>query len=153
MRADDQTQAEVTALLDRVTKAFADRDIESFLACFAADPDVAMIGTGADERGVGPDQIGALIKRSWSQSDEASFRLVRTSISAAGHAAWVDADAIVNAVVGGRDFTENLRFTIVLEKRPEGWLIVQSHDSLPAAGQAKAEAWATGGHRSRPLRR
>lgn len=143
VRADEETQAEVKALLDRVAKAFADRDIDGFLACFAPDPDVVMIGTGADERGVGSDQIGTLIRRAWSQSDTASFRLVRTSISSAGRVAWVDADAIVNAVMGGRDFTENLRFTFVLEKRPGGWMIVQSHDSLPAAGQGKGEAWAT----------
>jgi hypothetical protein len=66
VRADEKRQTEVRALLDRVAKAFADRGIESFVACLVLDPDVAMIGTGTDGRGVGSDQIGALIQRAWS---------------------------------------------------------------------------------------
>ena len=144
MRADERTEVEVKAALDAVAKAFEDRDIDGFLACFSPDPDVIMIGTGGDEKGIGSEQIGALIKRSWSQSRAASLKLGWTSISAAGPVAWVAADARVRAEVGGREFVEDLRFTFVLEKRGDRWLIAQSHDSLPAAGQAEGEAWATG---------
>jgi uncharacterized protein (TIGR02246 family) len=144
MMADEETQTEVRALLDRVAKTFGDRDIDGFLACFAPDPDVVMIGTGADETGTGTEEIGELIKRAWSQSESASLRFGRTLISAAGSVAWITADASVKAQVGGRDLAEDLRFTIVLEKRADTWLIVQTHDSLPAAGQAQGQAWATG---------
>ncbi len=143
MKADAKKAREVLDTIDGVAKAFEERDMNRFLASFAPDPDVVMIGTGEDEKCIGRDEIKAAIERAWSQSDSASFKLGWTSISASGSVAWVSADAAVHAKVGQRELVEDLRFTFVFEKRGDRWLIVQSHDSLPAATQDEGQAWPT----------
>ena len=49
MKADAQTEAAVMAVLEQFKQAYAQRDLERLLALFAQEPDVVVIGTGADE--------------------------------------------------------------------------------------------------------
>jgi len=57
--------------------------------------------------------------------------------------AWVAADVMLRVKTSGREISEPLRLTVVLEQRGDSWLVVQWHDSLPAAGQKEGEAFAT----------
>ena len=144
MKADPETEAAVMAVMKQLLNAFSKRDLDSGLALFAPDPDVVFIGTGEDEKCIGLAEIRAEFERAFSQSEAANIELGWYSVSQAGQVAWLAADAYVKATVGGQEVSFPVRFTTVFEQREGRWLVVQSHDSVPAAGQQEGESWPTG---------
>ena len=144
MRADTKTEAEVMEVMNQVKEAFNKRDLDSIPVLFAPDPDVVFYGTGADEKGIGQAGIKAEWERGFAQSEEASIQLGWYSVSAAGSVAWVASDCTIRAKVSGQEISFPIRFTTVLEQRNGRWLVVQSHASMPAAGQKEGESWPTG---------
>ncbi len=137
MKADAMTEAAVKAVLDQVAEGYATRNLDTLRAAFAPDPDVVMYGTGADEKRIGLEAIQAQAERDWSQAEATSIAYGWTIVSAAGSVAWVATDAAFNLKAGGQEMTLPARMTFVLERRGDRWLIVQTHVSLPAAGQAE----------------
>jgi uncharacterized protein (TIGR02246 family) len=140
MKADSKTEAEVRAVLTRLTDSYEKRDVEGLMACFAPDPEAVMYGTGADEKRVGPAEIRMQAQRDWDQTEAISMTFNGTSISAAGPVAWAAADGVFRIRAGGQAFAMPARGTFVLEKRDGRWLIVHSHFSTPAAGQAAGDS-------------
>ena len=143
MKADAKTETEVMNVVKHCFDAFVKRDLNGFLSFFAPDPDVVLIGTGRDEKCIGLAEIKAFFERAFAQFEDASAKFGWYSISVAGSLAWVAADVILRVKTGGREISEPLRLTVVLEWRGNRWLIIQWHDSLPAAGQKQGQAFAT----------
>jgi len=143
MKADSKTEAAVMTIMNQFAEAFTKRDLDAALALFAPDPDVVLIGTGGDEKRIGLAEIKALFERDFVQFEDASFKIGWHSVSAAGSVAWVVADLVIRANTGGREISLQARETAVLERRGDRWLIIQSHASLPAAGQKEGEAFPT----------
>jgi uncharacterized protein (TIGR02246 family) len=143
MRADPKTEAEVVNIVKQGLEAFTKRDLDAVLAFFAPDPDVIVIGTGGDEKGVGLGEIRKILGRAFAQFEEASFKFGWHSVSAADSVALLAADVTLYVKTGDRQITEQIRLTVVLEQRGGRWLIIQWHDSLPAAGQKEGQAFAT----------
>jgi ketosteroid isomerase-like protein len=141
MKADPKTETAVTSIMNQFAEAFGKRDLGASLALLAPDPDVVFIGTGGDEKRVGLADIEVLFQRDFAQFEDASLKLVRPSVSAAGSVAWVVADLILRAKTGGWEISLQARSNAVLEDRRDRWLIVQLHASLPAAGQTEGEAF------------
>ncbi|MBI1885455.1 MAG: nuclear transport factor 2 family protein [Chloroflexi bacterium] len=141
MKADSKTEAEVMAVLNKMSEAYASRDGEGVLSVFAPDSDVVMYGTGADEKRIGREEIRGQVQRDWAQSEAATLEWGWHSVSAAGPVAWAAADATFNVKAGGQAMTLPGRMTAVLEKRGDRWLILQGHVSLPAAEQAEGESF------------
>lgn len=135
MKADATTYAAVKSTLDNWGDSYIKRDIKRMLACIAPDLDVVMYGTGADEKRIGLNAIQAQAERDWAQTDAAAFRLADLMISSAGSVAWAAADATFHVEMGGQAMDFPARFTSVLEKRGDQWLVMQAHFSLPASGQ------------------
>ena len=144
MKADGKTEAEVMDVIKQCFEAFNKQDLNACLAFFAPDPDVVAIGTGGDEKCIGLAEIKAIFERAFAQFEDASVEFGWHSVSAAGSVAWVAVDVTLRVKTGGREISEPLRLTVVLEQREDKWLVVQWHDSLPAAGQKEGEAWPTG---------
>lgn len=141
MQADSQTATAVKGVLDKIAQAYASRDLDLLRSAVAPDPDVLMYGTGADEKRVGWAEIKLQAQRDWSQTDSAEVRYGWMSISAAGNVAWAATDATFELSAGGEVMSLPARITVVLEKRGDQWLMVQSHFSFPAAGQEEGEAF------------
>jgi len=141
MKADPMTAAAVRTALDKIARAYAVRDLGLLRSAVAPDPDVIMYGTGADEKRVGLAEIELQAQRDWSQTDNAAVKYGWMSISTAGNVAWVATDATFELGVDGQELSFPARITYVLEKRNDQWLMVQSHFSFPAAGQAAGEAF------------
>ncbi|MFA5354995.1 MAG: nuclear transport factor 2 family protein [Thermodesulfovibrionales bacterium] len=141
MKADARTEGEIMAMLRDFTDAYEKRDMERLLSCFAPDPDVMIIGTGPDEKRVGPGEIRAQVERDWQQSESVRLEFGRTSISASGSIAWVAADLTFHAQAEGKRIVMTGRLTAVLEKRGDRWLWMLSHFSVPAGGQAEGESF------------
>lgn len=143
MRADARTEATVMNVVQQCFEAFTKKDLDAIMAFVAPDPDVILIGTGRDEKCVGLDEIRNILGRSLSQFEEASFKFGWHSVSAAGSVAMLAADVTLYVKTSDRQITEQMRLTVVLEQRGDRWLIIQWHDSLPAAGQKEGQAFAT----------
>ncbi len=143
MKADARTEAAVIALLNKMAECYAKRDMEGLLALCSPDPDSVMIGTGADEKRMGLNEIKAQAERDWSQAESTGLTYGWTSVSAAGDVAWAAADATFHVKAGGQEMSMPGRLTAVFEKRGDKWLMAQSHFSFPAAGQADGESFPT----------
>ncbi len=143
MRADPKTETEVVNIVKQCFEAFTKKDLDAILAFVAPDPDVILIGTGGDEKGVGLAEVRNILGRAFAQFEEATFKFGWYSVSAAGPVALLAADVNLYVKTSDRQITEHIRLTVVLEQRGDRWLIIQWHDSLPAAGQKKGQAFAT----------
>jgi uncharacterized protein (TIGR02246 family) len=143
MKANPKTEAAVMSVVKQMFEAFTKRDINRVMAFFAPEPDVVVIGTGKDEKCVGPNQIRAILKRAFAQFKEASVKFGWHSVSAAGSVALVAADVVLSMKTSDREIAEHLRLTVALEQQGNKWLIMQWHDSVPAAGQEEGQAFAT----------
>jgi class 3 adenylate cyclase len=113
------------------------------LGFMAPDDDMVIYGTGSDEKRVGRDEIKSQLERDFAQTDAVVVKILWTSVSARGPVAWMAADAIVSLDVGGSQFSIPIRWTVVLEKRKEQWLWVQSHASSPIAAQPEGQSFPT----------
>jgi ketosteroid isomerase-like protein len=140
MKADAKTEAEVKAVLTKMTDSYKRKDMEALMACFAPDPDIVFYGTGADEKRIGPDGVRMQAQRDWDQTDSISMVFDDVSISSAGPVAWAAIDGAFEIGAGGQEFAMPARVTMVLEERNGSWLIMQGHFSAPAAGQGQGES-------------
>ncbi|MFM7815912.1 MAG: nuclear transport factor 2 family protein [Verrucomicrobiota bacterium] len=146
MKAPHDIESAVRSVLDRFSTAYADRDVAGLRATFATDADVLVYGTGTDEKCIGLAEIERHVERDWAQSEKASVTLGWTSVSSTGAVAWVASEVTFHVTAGGSAATMMGRLTAVLERRTEGWLIVQAHFSLPSAGQTEGHSFP--GHRA-----
>jgi uncharacterized protein (TIGR02246 family) len=129
MYADPNTEAAVTAVLDRLAGVYVTRDAKVMRAIFAPDPDVVMYSPGS-EAVLGLDAIVAKAEHDWSRSEAAALSYRRSTISAAGPVAWAAVEADFSVTVGGRTSAIPARITFVLEQRGDGWLIAHAHYSF-----------------------
>ena len=141
MKADAKTEAAVISMLNKFNEAYKKRDLNGLVSLCAPDPDMVLIGTGADERRVGLEELKVQAKRDWSQSEAASFEFGWTLVSAAGSVAWVASEGSVLARVGGQEARLPVRLTAVLEQRDDKWLFAQMHVSFAAAGHTEGESF------------
>ncbi len=135
MKANAKTESAVLAIMNRFLETYQQRDIDGLMALFAPDDDQILFGTGIDEKRIGRDQIRYQAERDWAQTEALAFNFNWHQISAAGAVAWVAAEGQGQGKVGGQEIEFPLRMTAVLEQRNDEWFLVQSHVSLPAAGQ------------------
>jgi ketosteroid isomerase-like protein len=141
MEADAKTKADILKTIREMGKAYGRLDAEGVLAFYAPDPDLVVIGSGADEVYVGPKQAKRGLRRDLSQAFRVKVRLSKVRLSAAGKVAWLAANCRFTAHVAGCDVVMDGRLTAVLEKRKGRWLIVQYHFSMPYAGQAAGQSF------------
>ena len=111
------------------------------MASFAPEPDLVVIGTGRDERGVGFAEVKAIFERAFSQFDEAFFDFGWHSVSVVGPLALLATDIDLRVKAGDREVSRQIRLTCVEEKRGDKWLVLQSHDSVPDRDQAEGDAF------------
>lgn len=140
MKADAQTEAAVLAVLDGWLASYQQRDIDALMSLVVPDEDLFLYGTGIDEKRIGPEQFRYQAERDWSQTEALAFNFNAHHVSAAGPVAWVASDGLGQGRVGGQEIAFPLRMTAVLEKRGDQWLMVQSHVSVPAAGQEEGNS-------------
>jgi ketosteroid isomerase-like protein len=131
MKADSATEAAVVKAVRQFAAGFSTRDIDLIRSSFAEDPDIALIGTGEDEKRVGWEAIRQLMERDWKQAESASMEFGKHSVLSAGTVAWIMADVTVTAKAGDEDITLALRGTAVLESQAGNWRIQQLHLSAP----------------------
>ena len=143
MKADAKTEAEVMSVFNKMRESYAKRDLSGLVALFATDPDVVAIGSGADEKCVGPDQVRVQLERDFAQSEALTMNFEWISISAAGSVAWAAADCVFDVMASRKKMKLQGRLTAVLEKRGDRWLILQEHLSMPSGEQVEGQSFPT----------
>lgn len=133
MKADAKTENEVRAVVEACFKAYSENDYDRALGFVAPDADVVFFGTNEDEKMIGKQQVEDQFKLYLSQVESLSINPRWMSVSAAGPVAWVALDCFCEVVADGNKVQFPCRVTMVLEKRINEWLIVQSHTSVPAS--------------------
>ncbi|MBN1762244.1 MAG: nuclear transport factor 2 family protein [Methanomicrobia archaeon] len=143
MKADKKTEAEIRAVLERMAEAYENKDVDAVMSCYAPDPDVVSIGTGKDEKYIGPEQLRRAYERDFTQSESVAmtFDWLSVSTAAAGNVAWLASDITIHVQVSGKHLTLSGRLTGVVENRGGNWLLVQGHFSLPAAEQPEGQSF------------
>ncbi len=141
MKLTQGTEKGVNSTLDKVAEAFEERDLDKIMSLFSPDEDIIVIGTGADERKVGKNEVRSLFKRDWSQSEASSIVYTSKAIFFEGKIAWAIAETAFYARIGSREIHLPTRLTIIMKKMDKKWLIVHWHASLPAFGQQIGESW------------
>jgi ketosteroid isomerase-like protein len=135
MVASQETIAAVRAVLDRFAATYAAKDQAGVLGCFAVGPSGVLIGTGEDEWRVGDTAVRAQVERDFAQADSFGVEYGELHIDGTDGVAWFATKATIRASVGGEPFESALRLTGVVTRQGDGWRIVQSHLSSPAATQ------------------
>jgi ketosteroid isomerase-like protein len=135
MIASQETVASVRSVLDRFAASYSAKDETGVLNCFAVGDDGVLVGTGEDEWRVGDVEVRAQVERDFAQADSLGVEYRDLHIGGTDGVAWFAAKATVRASVGGEPFESALRLTGVLTRQVDGWKIVQSHLSFPAATQ------------------
>ncbi|NKB70205.1 MAG: DUF4440 domain-containing protein [Candidatus Latescibacteria bacterium] len=133
MKADTQTETEVLATLNEAMEAYKRRDMDALLGYLAPGQEVIQFGMSvANAKRIGREALKAEFENDWAASEAASCDIGWHSVSTAGSAAWVAAEAQFHWKEAGEpEETIPARLTVVFEKRDGRWLWVHSHFSIP----------------------
>ena len=140
MKASSETEAAIVAVMNEWMEHYENRNLDGLMGLVASDDDLFLFGTGIDEKRVGPEEFRYQAERDWAQTEALGFSLSSYYVSAAGPVAWVAAEGLGQGRVGGEEIQFPLRLTAVLQERDDGWRIMQSHISLPAAAQEEGDS-------------
>lgn len=145
MRLAREAERAVLETLDRYAERYGAKDVDGVTELFADDADVLLVGTGADERWLGRDEVRRQFERNFAEAEQTRFEWVSRHVAAAGDAAWVSAEAVVHVNVDGDERSIPIRFSVVLEQRDGAWVWLHRHASVGAGGQAAGTAYPGGG--------
>jgi class 3 adenylate cyclase len=141
MKADPTTEAEVWSLCERIIAEYGERDARAYLAFWAPDDDIAYIGSGPTEVGIGREQIEAINDRIISEPDSMTATDIWHSISQEGPVAWVTGEADVRVVIEGAEYDSRFRYTQIFVRRDSRWLMVNAHFSVPDKDIVEGRIW------------
>ncbi|MFH1654447.1 MAG: nuclear transport factor 2 family protein [Pseudomonadota bacterium] len=141
MKADTKTESAVMEVLNQFNQYYMYKDIDGIMGLFAPEHDIVFLGTGSDEKRIGPNEIRKQLQRDFEQSEELKWEWQWISVSVFEKVSWVAADFVVVAKVDGKSLNIPGRVTCVLENLNSKWRIVQWHNSLPSAAQEEGKAF------------
>ena len=139
-QAEDAGASGITELIDALMRAYTAKDAKGAADLFTVD--AIAVGTGADEVRFGRDEILVQLERDTSQADELRLRYEGLRTGERGNAAWCFADLTADVTVGAETITMPMRFSAAAVRTDDGWRFVESHLSLPFAGQIECESFA-----------
>jgi uncharacterized protein (TIGR02246 family) len=134
--------AAIRKTLDEFAAAYSARDAESVVRFFTDDPEGIIVGTGADEIRIGPEQFREQVERDLSQAEGIELHLGDVKVSGRGDVAWTFAQPVVTATVGDERMRMAMRMTLVLVQESGDWRIHSGHLSVALAEQLEGESFA-----------
>ncbi len=136
---DIEKEKEMVALvLEKYVIANEKQDIEMVHDIWAPEPDIVVFGTNSDEKLMGWEAIKAAVQRQFSSFEDTYISIHDQIINVddMGRTAWFSEIVNYNYIYQGQTMQyEGLRFTGVLRKFGDDWLIVQSHMSIPGSAE------------------
>ncbi|NNM03820.1 MAG: nuclear transport factor 2 family protein [Gemmatimonadetes bacterium] len=131
-------EAAARAVVNMWEQMWLEEDIALFDAAFSQDSDMVIFGTDAAEYWVGHDTAreSLAFQLEVFEDTESTVRNQVVKVHDSGEVAWFT-EMMDLEVTSGEDRAElTVWFSGVLEKKDDGWKIVQFHASVPVAGQA-----------------
>ena len=131
-------EAAARAVVDMWLQMWENEDVALFDEAFSHDPDMIIFGTDAAEYWVGYETARESIELQLGvfEDTQGSVRNQVVKVHESGEVAWFT-EMMDMEVVSGDELVElTVWFSGVLEKRNDGWKIVQFHASVPISGQA-----------------
>lgn len=124
----------VRAVLDKVVQATKNENMEMFSQTTAHDKDLISIGTAGNEFFKGWEQLKEAMLKQFDAFENTDIlvkdRIIK--IHASGKVAWFSEVLDFKFTVKEKPYQfEGVRFSGVLEKRDNKWLVVQTHMSVP----------------------
>ncbi len=136
------SKKEVANVLEKYVIANENQDFPMIEQIWAPDSDIILFGTNSEEKLMGWHNIKTAIQKQFKAISDTyiSPQQQYIKIGPGQKTAWFAEILNYNFVYRGkaRSF-EGLRFTGVLEKRADGWKIVQAHLSVPAHVDIRAQ--------------
>jgi ketosteroid isomerase-like protein len=131
--AASKTEGEIKAAMDKLNKAYKNKDIKGVMAMYAKGPGTIVIGSGKEENAVGHEAIKKLYEKDftlWKMNTAMDYKIF--SFSSSGKVAWLAADMSATFITNDGMIDITGRFTAVLKKSGKNWQFVQTHFSFPA---------------------
>ncbi len=132
----------VANVLEKYVIANENQDLSMIEQIWAPDNDIILFGTNSEEKLMGWDNIKKAIQAQFKAISETyiSPQQQYIRIGPDQKTAWFAEILNYNFVYKGKAHSfEGLRFTGVLEKRNDGWKIVQAHLSIPGHVNLESE--------------
>jgi uncharacterized protein (TIGR02246 family) len=125
-------RAAIAALLEALDTAAAAKDIDRFLSYFADGPDFALAfnGTLRTSRA----EVRAFHETAWADVATLAFRtaIERVAFPADGIAVVAGLGRSQRTLKSGETRSGVYALSLVVVRRPEGWRVLQAHESTPA---------------------
>lgn len=133
---DKEALAAIENLLENYILANENQDFDLIKSIWASDEDIILYGTDSDERLMGWLNIESAIKEQFGHITDtyisASNQFIK--LNCTGNTAWFAETLNYNYMYKGEAHSyEGLRFTGVVEKIDDNWVLVQAHLSVPAS--------------------
>ncbi|MCF8033898.1 MAG: nuclear transport factor 2 family protein [Desulfarculaceae bacterium] len=141
MKLTPQAIADVRIAIDGFLEAYGQGDLDGAMSYFLQDDAILNLGTGADERQVGWEEVRAQIGRDLTQSQNLQVSMDWFKAGGQDGVAWAASECSVRAETEARPFEAKMRISYTLVKTGEGWKIVLSHGSIPLAGQEEGQSF------------
>jgi len=131
-------EAAARAVVDMWQQMWETEDMALFDEAFSHDPDMIIFGTDAAEYWVGYETARESIEYQFSvfEDTNGTLRNQVVKVHESGEVAWFSEMMDMEVTSGGERVELTIWFSGVLEKRNDGWKIVQFHASVPVSGQA-----------------
>jgi ketosteroid isomerase-like protein len=124
---------EIRTLLQQHDKALSEKNIDNLLATFSSDPNTVVLGTGSEEKWVGPAEIKTAYTEMFKDYDPGTMQCTcdwRTGGADEGKTmAWMAAVCPCKDSMGGKTREYKLNVTATVEKQNGQWKFVSLHMS------------------------
>jgi ketosteroid isomerase-like protein len=129
----EASDAFAVAAAQRLSTAFAARDVGAALACFVTDDDIGYIGSESAESAAGRAAVEALFKRLFARDEAYSWQVTKALVREYGDCAYLfaEADGLVHTDAGST-LPFAYRISGVLEKPGGPWKWRHCHGCEPA---------------------
>jgi ketosteroid isomerase-like protein len=123
----------VVAATERLSAAFAARDVAVALACFVTDDDIGYVGSENAENAAGRAAVEALFTKLFARNEAYSWQVTKAMVREYGDCAYLFADADGLAQTdAGRTVPFEYRISGVLENLDGLWKWRHCHGCEPA---------------------
>jgi len=124
---------EIRTLLQQHDKALSEKNIDNLMATFSTDPNTVVLGTGAEEKWVGPAEIKTAYTEMFKDYDPGTMQCScdwHTGGADQGRTmAWLAATCPCKDSMGGKTREYKLNVTATVEKQNDQWRFVSLHMS------------------------
>ena len=132
--ASKPTIEEIRAVLTAHDKALNDKNIDAVMATFSNDPTTVVMGTGAEERWMGPPEIRAAYTEMFKDYDPGTMHCDCSQFKTggsdeAGTMAWLAASCACEDSLQNKKREYKLNVSATVTKQPEGWRFISLHMS------------------------